>query len=250
MACQSFDAGQETVDSASAEQNPAQIPDPGSETGRTRRARNGADESVSLREMRRSERLSLGREQILDAAERLFSSQGYHLTSIEQIAKASEFSAGAIYNFFESKQDILLAVLARRGPLELARMRGCLDLDLPGDEMLVSIVMSIIDFHHQFPDFGRLSTRLSATGLNSMPGLARLYANGMRQAFDVYAAAIARGQQDGTIRAGDARSLGQLASRMVSAHHAMDPALSGTEPGLSTGEILEILRNAFAPGRR
>ena len=205
----------------------------------------GAD-SVSLRELRRSQRLSVGREQILDAAERLFGSQGYQQTSVEQIGRASEFSVGAVYNFFQSKQEILDAVLARRGPHALARMRAGLDLDVPGDQMLLSIAKSIIEFHREYPDFGRLSTRISFTGLDSLPEMEG-YVIGQERAYGIYQAAIERGQHDGTIRQGDARALAQLVSRLVSGHHAVDPELSGSRPGVSTAEILEIIRNALAP---
>jgi AcrR family transcriptional regulator len=201
---------------------------------------------MSLREFRRDQRLAVGREQILDTAEELFGSQGYQRTSVEQIARGSEFSAGAVYNFFESKQDILYAVLARRGRIEVALIEACLDLDVPGDEMLLRMVLAIIEFHQQYPSFGRLSARITALPMDGMPEL-EWYAAGLNHAYDVFATAIERGQREGTIRQGDARSLAQLVSRLVSAHHAVDPQLSNTRPGISTAAILEIIRNALAP---
>ncbi|MBI9063400.1 MAG: TetR/AcrR family transcriptional regulator [Marinilabiliaceae bacterium] len=44
---------------------------------------------------------------ILDAALELFASEGYHVTSVSKIAQAAGISKGLIYNYFESKEEIL-----------------------------------------------------------------------------------------------------------------------------------------------
>ncbi|MEZ4774786.1 MAG: TetR/AcrR family transcriptional regulator [Bacteroidia bacterium] len=47
------------------------------------------------------------REKILNAALELFAEQGYHNTSINQIRIKAEVSKGLIYNYFESKEQLL-----------------------------------------------------------------------------------------------------------------------------------------------
>jgi AcrR family transcriptional regulator len=44
---------------------------------------------------------------IMEKALELFAGTGYHATSISQIAKKAEISKGLIYNYFESKKEIL-----------------------------------------------------------------------------------------------------------------------------------------------
>ncbi len=44
---------------------------------------------------------------IMDVALELFAENGFHGTSISQIAKKAQISKGLIYNYFESKNDIL-----------------------------------------------------------------------------------------------------------------------------------------------
>ena len=44
--------------------------------------------------------------EVLETAEKLFVSKGFHGTSIQEIAGAAEFSVGKIYTLFESKEDI------------------------------------------------------------------------------------------------------------------------------------------------
>jgi AcrR family transcriptional regulator len=50
------------------------------------------------------------RVQLLDAAARLFREQGFHATSMRDIAKAVGMLSGSIYYHFDSKEDLLLAV--------------------------------------------------------------------------------------------------------------------------------------------
>jgi AcrR family transcriptional regulator len=50
------------------------------------------------------------REKILSAALDLFANKGYDSTSIDSIAKKAGISKGLIYNYYESKQSILLAI--------------------------------------------------------------------------------------------------------------------------------------------
>ncbi|GAB4331368.1 MAG: hypothetical protein Kow0099_02690 [Candidatus Abyssubacteria bacterium] len=52
-------------------------------------------------------------ELILDAAEKLFVEKGYHDTTINDIAEAADFSRTSIYQYFENKEEIYLALLER-----------------------------------------------------------------------------------------------------------------------------------------
>jgi AcrR family transcriptional regulator len=51
------------------------------------------------------------RSQIVRAAYRLFHSQGYHGTSMRQIAQEAGIAVGGIYNHFPGKEEIFIAVL-------------------------------------------------------------------------------------------------------------------------------------------
>jgi AcrR family transcriptional regulator len=52
------------------------------------------------------------RRSILDAAARLFARQGYHATSMRDIAAAADMLPGSVYYHFASKETLLLAVYA------------------------------------------------------------------------------------------------------------------------------------------
>ncbi len=54
------------------------------------------------------------RREILEAATRLFGSQGYHGTSMNEIAREAEFSTGSLYNFFENKEELYFTLLREK----------------------------------------------------------------------------------------------------------------------------------------
>jgi AcrR family transcriptional regulator len=50
----------------------------------------------------------------VDAAERLFTGQGFHATSLDAVADEAGFTKGAVYSNFASKEDLFFAVYERR----------------------------------------------------------------------------------------------------------------------------------------
>jgi AcrR family transcriptional regulator len=62
---------------------------------------------------RRAARAEARREEILDAAERVFATKGFHETGIADIAAELGIGHGTFYRYFENKQDIAAKVLER-----------------------------------------------------------------------------------------------------------------------------------------
>lgn len=52
-----------------------------------------------------------GKQKLLDAATRLFASQGYFATTVEQITEEAGVSKGLVYNYFSSKEALLTALI-------------------------------------------------------------------------------------------------------------------------------------------
>ena len=55
--------------------------------------------------------------QIIQAASRLFIRQGYHGTSMRQVANEAGIALGGIYNHFSSKEALFVAILMERHPV-------------------------------------------------------------------------------------------------------------------------------------
>lgn len=58
------------------------------------------------------EHLDARRRQILDGARRCFTSNGFHATSMQDVLREAGLSAGAVYRYFRSKEEIVAAVAA------------------------------------------------------------------------------------------------------------------------------------------
>ena len=54
---------------------------------------------------------SKSREKIMDSALELFAAKGFHNTSVSQIAAKAGISKGLIYNYFDSKEDLLEKII-------------------------------------------------------------------------------------------------------------------------------------------
>jgi AcrR family transcriptional regulator len=62
---------------------------------------------------RRDEQRARTREDLLDAAARVFAAQGYHAASVDQVAEAAGYTKGAVYSNFSSKEELFLELLER-----------------------------------------------------------------------------------------------------------------------------------------
>lgn len=63
------------------------------------------------------------RAQVLDAARRCFAADGFHQTSMDDVIRASGLSAGAVYQYFRSKDELIVAAAGEA----LAEIRATLD---------------------------------------------------------------------------------------------------------------------------
>jgi len=93
------------------------------------------------------------RRQIADAAVQLFIENGFHKTTTRQIARASGFSIGSLYEYFTSKEDILYMVCesihaeVERGVTEaMSGTRG-------GRETLAGVIREYFMVCHRMSDF-------------------------------------------------------------------------------------------------
>ncbi|WP_336083333.1 TetR/AcrR family transcriptional regulator [Nocardia sp. SSK8] len=82
------------------------------------------------------EHLERRRQQILDAAQVCFTRKGFHETSMQDVFTESGLSAGAVYRYFTSKNEIIRALVTNTmGPLRarLAEIIRGEELPMPGE---------------------------------------------------------------------------------------------------------------------
>lgn len=104
------------------------------------------------------------REQILDAARRLFSVHGPEATSIEQIASAANVAKASVFAHFGDKQNLMAAIGMKSVTDLLEQSREAIELGatLPLAEALVSIYRPWLAYFGANPDFATLYLSQSA----------------------------------------------------------------------------------------
>jgi AcrR family transcriptional regulator len=85
------------------------------------------------------------REQIMGAALRVFSQKGFERTTNKDIAQEAGITPGLIYHYFESKDDLLKAVIEEHSPVGLIHSLPQQILDQPPDIFLHFIAQKILE---------------------------------------------------------------------------------------------------------
>ena len=84
------------------------------------------------------------RNQILEAAMKVFARMGFNRARMDDIVEESGLSKGALYWYFKSKDDIITAILDRMVGRETMEMRGMLEDERPVREKLSDLLQSMI----------------------------------------------------------------------------------------------------------
>lgn len=87
------------------------------------------------------------RQQILDAAQVCFSRKGFHETSLQEIFAESGLSAGAVYRYFKSKDELVRAIAERSQPAVTAILEEILRQDVmpPLDEIVERFTAGVVE---------------------------------------------------------------------------------------------------------
>ncbi len=93
------------------------------------------------------------RQSILEAALKLFSAKGYSGASMHQIAGASEFSIGTLYNFFETKETLYLTIIEEKFLEARQRIENELTEDDECTEKIRQAVRALLTFMEENRDF-------------------------------------------------------------------------------------------------
>lgn len=139
-------------------------------------------------------------DEVLDAALRLFSEQGYAKTTVEQIARRAGLSKGAVYLYFPSK-DALLEGLVKRAVQPVAVQMIDAISGYRGDPRLVlrNAMFAMLGFM-QNPDFAAVPKLILHEAVTA-PVIAQMYrAEVLDRALPALTALLAQGVVGGFIR--------------------------------------------------
>lgn len=136
-------------------------------------------------------------EDVTRAAVELFATRGYANTSVQQIVEAAGVTKGAMYHYFESKDDLLFGIYDSLLSLQKAHLDEIVARGGSTEEILraacVDVVETSIDHIDEGAVFFRSMNMLSAPRLQEVTRRRRGY-------HDEFAAIIERGQRERIFR--------------------------------------------------
>jgi AcrR family transcriptional regulator len=105
---------------------------------------------------RKQRETDLRKQNILEAAEKLFLANGYENTTMDQIATESEFSKGSLYNYFKSKDDLYLAIGTKAYEIIIDYTKFFVESKDPGIDQLKAVGYAYYEFTKNYPDYAHI----------------------------------------------------------------------------------------------
>ncbi|AIG28732.1 TetR/AcrR family transcriptional regulator [Brevibacillus sp. 7WMA2] len=137
------------------------------------------------------------REQIIEAAVDLFIHKGFHKTTTREIARASGFSIGTLYEYIESKEDILYLVCDSIHNEMEERLREAITYNGSGLKSLKLALKSLIRVMDQVND----RVLLIYQETKSLPHEAMTYVLRREESITgIFEEILHKGMEDGSIR--------------------------------------------------
>ncbi|KAA3653471.1 MAG: TetR family transcriptional regulator [Calditrichaeota bacterium] len=142
------------------------------------------------------------RNDIIDAAERLFFSKGFGNTTMDEVAKEAEFSKGTLYLYFKSKEDLYLAITIRGLALLEESFRKAIQIGRTGLEKVKNIGEAYLEFASKYPDYFNAMIYYESNELDLQDAESNAQACEMQgmKTLQVVVEAVMIGMQDGSIR--------------------------------------------------
>ena len=105
---------------------------------------------------RKERETQLRRQIILEAAEKMFLSEGYEETTMDEIANEAEFSKGTVYKYFVSKDELYIAIGSKAYDLIIKYTKDFIEKEEPGMKQLMAIGYAYYEFTKDYPNYASI----------------------------------------------------------------------------------------------
>jgi len=102
------------------------------------------------------------RRAVLEAAEKVFSTRGYHAATIQEIAGLAEFSVGALYNMFAGKEDLYRRLVELRVEEFLGEVEERLEQAGDARGKVRAVLETKLEFFNRRKDFFRIFAHVAS----------------------------------------------------------------------------------------
>jgi AcrR family transcriptional regulator len=93
----------------------------------------------------RERRYESNKQRILDTAQKLIAKKGYENVSLREIARKSDYSPAGLYEYYDSKEHILLALRERINSMMIKAVREVSKTGLLGDD-IITMGLAYVEF--------------------------------------------------------------------------------------------------------
>lgn len=137
---------------------------------------------------------------IIDAAERLFFKHGFENVSMDQIARESELAKGTLYLYFKSREDLHYSIVNRVLEMLSKVLQRDYDKHASGAENLINLGKSYIAFSTQYPDHIRAIMMFDSSKFEKLETNQSLKILEPDSPLMLLIHIIRKGQMDGSVR--------------------------------------------------
>ena len=135
---------------------------------------------------------------ILDAAIKVFASNGYHRSRVSDIAREAGIAYGLVYHYFKNKEEILNTIFEERWSGFLEALEGIAEGHNPTEDKLVSIAALVLNAYRLRPEWVKvLVLEIQRSSRIAEPGQLRA----VGRLFDAVQEIVRSGQERGELRA-------------------------------------------------
>jgi AcrR family transcriptional regulator len=179
------------------------------------------------------------REQILAAARRCFVRDGFHATSMQDLFAEAGLSSGAVYRYFASKDDVIIAIAMDnvREVSELIRSIASGKVGASLGEALAEVV-ELVEAKNATDAFGSVALQVWAESMRN-PALAEELSGLLAQTRTDLAEVVRGRQASGELPAGPADSIATALLALVPGYVLQLALFAKPDPGI--GDALRAL---------
>jgi AcrR family transcriptional regulator len=142
------------------------------------------------------------REAILDAAQELIATEGYHGMRMDSVAEAAELSKGTLYLYFENKDALCAAVATRLLDVLLPVIETGLQNTSTGLDAVLQLLQKYYDFTQDNPHHFRFAMEWLSAGerMDDSTEAFQIYRGRVGHMLSLVVTSLQQGQADGSIR--------------------------------------------------
>ena len=151
---------------------------------------------------RRERERTARREAILDAAQELIASEGYHAVRMDGVADAVELSKGTLYLYVENKDALCAAVATRLIDTLFPSLERAVHESATGREAIGALLRAYYDFTQQHPHHFRFALAWLSAGerMDDSTEAFQTYRGRVGLMLQLVASSLERGRADGSVR--------------------------------------------------